>query len=85
MLLFLNFFQGSFYSAPCRVWLLPPSQGIFCLSLLFGVLLELFVLGFVFENKSFVVFSKVPACKELNASVLAAKQQQQIKSMQKHL
>lgn len=49
-----RFFYGSFYSgfflvqclAPCRVWLLPPSQDIFCLSSLFGVLLELFVLGF---------------------------------------
>lgn len=31
---------------PYRAWLLPPSQGIFCLTLLFGVLLELLVLGF---------------------------------------
>lgn len=53
LLLFLDFFKAVFILgflvqrlAPCRVWLLPPSQDIFCLSSLFGVLLELFVLGF---------------------------------------
>lgn len=53
LLLFLDFFMAVFILgflvqclAPCRVWLLPPSQDIFCLSSLFGVLLELFVLGF---------------------------------------